>query len=67
MVVELDHPVAGKVNAIGLPIKLSQSPGSVSRPAPRLGEHSSEVLREADYTEAEIASLMKTGAVICKV
>lgn len=67
MVVELDHPVAGKVNAIGLPIKLSQSPGSVSRPAPRLGEHSSEVLREADYTEAEIAKLMKTGAVICKL
>jgi len=67
MVVELDHPVAGKVNAIGLPIKLSQSPGRVSRPAPRLGEHSSEVLREADYTEAEIAKLMKTGAVICKI
>ena len=67
MVVELDHPVAGKVNAIGLPIKLSQSPGGVSRPAPRLGEHSSEVLREADYTEAEIAKLMKTGAVICKI
>ena len=67
MVVELDHPVAGKVNAIGLPIKLSQSPGGVSRPAPRLGEHSSEVLREADYTDAEIAKLMKTGAVICKI
>ncbi|HEV2550681.1 MAG TPA: CoA transferase [Stellaceae bacterium] len=46
MVVEIDHPSAGRVRTLGVPIKLSATPGGVRRPAPRLGEHTEEVLRE---------------------
>jgi crotonobetainyl-CoA:carnitine CoA-transferase CaiB-like acyl-CoA transferase len=47
MVVEVDHPVEGRVKALGIPVKLSATPGSVRRAAPLLGEHTGEVLREA--------------------
>ena len=46
MVVGVDHPVAGRVETIGLPVKFSRTPGAVTRPAPRLGEHTEEVLAE---------------------
>ena len=46
MVVALEHPAAGPVETIGLPVKFSATPGRVSRPAPRLGEHTAEVLAE---------------------
>ena len=46
MVVETDHPVTGKFRTMGVPVKLSATPGSVRRPAPRLGEHTAEVLAE---------------------
>ena len=44
MVVEVQHPQAGRVETLGLPVKFSATPGGVRRPAPRLGEHTSEVL-----------------------
>ena len=47
MVVEVEHPVEGMVRALGVPVKLSETPGAVRRPAPLLGEHTAEVLREA--------------------
>ncbi len=40
------HPVAGQVQTIGLPVKFSETPGGVRRPAPTLGQHTSEVLAE---------------------
>lgn len=46
MVVETDHPTAGRFRVLGTPVKLSATPGSVRRPAPRLGEHTEEVLAE---------------------
>ena len=46
MVVEVDHPVAGRVETLGAPVKFSQTPGAVRRPAPRLGEHTEEILAE---------------------
>ena len=63
MVVTTEHPVAGRVKAIGLPIKFSQTPGRVSRTAPLLGQHSREVLEEAGYSEAEIERLISEGSV----
>ncbi|MEP0507960.1 MAG: CoA transferase, partial [Aurantimonas coralicida] len=63
MVVETDHPTAGRVKAIGLPIKFSETPGGVTRPAPLLGEHTAEVLREAGYDAAEIDRMLGSGAV----
>ncbi len=39
MIVAVDHPTAGQVETIGLPVKFSKTPGDIRRPAPRLGEH----------------------------
>ena len=64
MVVELDHPVAGKTRAIGAPIKVSDTPCSVTRHAPSLGEHTREVLAEHGYTEAQIDALIAGGAAL---
>ena len=57
MVVENTHPQAGATKALGCPIHFSQTPTRVSRPAPLLGEHTREVLREHGFSDAEIASL----------
>jgi crotonobetainyl-CoA:carnitine CoA-transferase CaiB-like acyl-CoA transferase len=62
MVVELDHPRAGPTRALGLPIKLSASPGRVLRPAPLLGQHTREVLEEFGFAAAEIEALLASGA-----
>ena len=57
MVVELDHPTAGPTRNIGLPIKLSETPGRINRPAPTLGQHTDEVLADFGYSKQEIAAL----------
>jgi crotonobetainyl-CoA:carnitine CoA-transferase CaiB-like acyl-CoA transferase len=63
MVVEVDHPRAGRVKALGVPIKFSETTGDMTRPAPLLGEHTREVLTELGYSSGEIAALVKEGAV----
>ncbi len=65
MIVETDHPKAGPTRAIGLPIKLSGTPGGIRRPAPLFGQHTREVLEEAGYSAEEIAALAEAGAVVC--
>jgi crotonobetainyl-CoA:carnitine CoA-transferase CaiB-like acyl-CoA transferase len=65
MVVEVDHPTAGPVRSIGLPVKFSATPGVLDRPAPLLGQHSREVLREVGLTAKEIDDLVAAGVVIC--
>jgi crotonobetainyl-CoA:carnitine CoA-transferase CaiB-like acyl-CoA transferase len=64
MIVETDHPVAGPTRALGVPVKLSRTPGSVRRPAPLLGQHTREVLREAGFRDAEIDALVESGAAL---
>ena len=63
MMVETDHPVAGRVKNIGIPIKLSETPGRFQRPAPTLGQHTDEVLTELGCSDDEIDKLRTGGAV----
>jgi crotonobetainyl-CoA:carnitine CoA-transferase CaiB-like acyl-CoA transferase len=63
MVVELEHPVEGRVRALGIPVKLSETKGTIRRVPPGLGEHTDELLRAAGYTDTEIATLRADGAV----
>lgn len=64
MIVETDHPRAGAVKAIGLPIKFSDTPGAVTTPAPTLGQHGAEILTEHGYSQDQIRSLEEKGALI---
>jgi len=51
MVVETNHPVTGPFHTLGVTVKLSDTPGSIRRAAPRLGEHTDEVLNERKAAE----------------
>jgi len=64
MVVEIDQPGAtAPVRQLGVPVKLTRTPGAHARlPGPALGEHTEQALREAGYSEQEIAELMACGA-----
>ncbi|HEX6116009.1 MAG TPA: CoA transferase [Solirubrobacterales bacterium] len=62
MVTELEQPEIGAVRLLGVPIKLSRTPGEPTRPAPALGEHTREILGEAGIGEDEIDSLIDSGA-----
>ncbi|MDH3741277.1 MAG: CoA transferase [Hyphomicrobiales bacterium] len=64
MVPVVEHPVAGEVKTIGLPVKFSETPGGVHRPAPLLGQHTTEVLHQAGFDEKEIAALLDKGAAV---
>jgi formyl-CoA transferase len=63
LIAEVDHPVAGRVRAPGIPVRLSDTPGSVRRYPPLLGEHTDEVLRDLGYSDGEIAKLRADGAI----
>jgi formyl-CoA transferase len=56
MVVDVEHPVLGRMKTLGSPIKMSDTPPNATRRAPLLGEHTQEVLLEAGCTEEEIAA-----------
>ena len=62
MVVTMRHPVEGEIRGLGIPVKLSETPGSVRRAAPGLGEHTNEILARLGYSPGEIASLRESGA-----
>jgi crotonobetainyl-CoA:carnitine CoA-transferase CaiB-like acyl-CoA transferase len=63
MDVEIEHPVAGRVHAIGMPVKYSATPGKFSRPAPLLGQHTVEVLRSIGMSDEEYQHARAQGVV----
>lgn len=63
MVIDLAHGEAGATRALGCPLHFSATPTRVDRPAPRLGEHSRDVLRECGYADADIDALAAAGVI----
>lgn len=57
MIIEAEHPGHGKVKMIGFPIKLTKTPCRMQRPAPKLGEHTEEILTHLGYTFEQIKSI----------
>lgn len=63
--VEMDHPRAGKVTIVGVPMRLSKTPGTIRTPAPKLGEHTVEVMREfMGMSDSRIDELRKAGVLL---
>jgi crotonobetainyl-CoA:carnitine CoA-transferase CaiB-like acyl-CoA transferase len=62
MVVEIDHPEFGKVKQVGVGPKFSDTPAAVRKTAPRRGEHTADLLREAGYTDAQVEEMRAAGA-----
>ncbi len=61
VIVDVTHPEAGTWPQVGVPVHLARTPGSVTRPSPRLGEHSAEVLAEVGVGAEEYARLVEAG------
>ncbi len=60
----MEHPSEGTIRVVNPPVRFSASPSAITRPAPLLGQHSREVLREAGVPETEIAALVERGIVV---
>lgn len=64
MFIDIEHPKVGKEKLIGIPVKLSDTPGSIRKTAPDLGEDTCDILKEyADLTDAEIDALKSVGVI----
>jgi crotonobetainyl-CoA:carnitine CoA-transferase CaiB-like acyl-CoA transferase len=63
LVTEMDQPGLGPVRMLGFPFRASAGGARIRRPAPRLGEHTAEVLQEAGVAEAEVRRLASAGAI----
>jgi crotonobetainyl-CoA:carnitine CoA-transferase CaiB-like acyl-CoA transferase len=63
MVHDIEHPIIGAMKTLGLPIKSSGELNSIRMPAPWLGQHSTEVLRQLEYSTDQIQALFAQGAV----
>jgi len=64
MIVEVQHPIAGNFKMPGIPIKLSETPGSIRTPSPTLGQHTYEILKEyLGLDDKSIEELAEEGAI----
>ena len=64
MLLELDEPEVGAVRQVGIPIKLSETPGQVRSLAPVLGQNTEEILLQLGYDKAQMEELEKAGAIM---
>lgn len=63
MLIEIDDPSVGTFKTTGFPVEMSETPGSVERPPPRVGEHTEEVLQEAGYDDDMITELVDDNVI----
>ncbi|MDP6347455.1 MAG: CoA transferase [Dehalococcoidia bacterium] len=64
MYLEVEHPTVGKVPMVGVPIKLSDTPGRIKSLGPYLGEHTEHILSGLGYDAQAIAGLKQQGVVV---
>jgi crotonobetainyl-CoA:carnitine CoA-transferase CaiB-like acyl-CoA transferase len=60
----VDHPTEGRLRMPRLPITFTDVDTEDQRPAPRLGEHGPDLLRELGYPAEEVASMVAAGVVV---
>jgi crotonobetainyl-CoA:carnitine CoA-transferase CaiB-like acyl-CoA transferase len=62
MIAAVQHAAAGTIKVLGVPIKLSETPGSVRTAPPTLGQHTAQVLAEIGMTPDEVEALSRASA-----
>lgn len=64
MIVEVDHPGVGKIKIPNMPFRMSETPGTIRRTMPELGQHTLEILKEIGYTEKQAGKLLEEKVVL---
>ena len=64
MIAEIEHATIGPLRMLGVPVKLSDTPGAVRTPPPTLGQHTDAVLQRDLGIEPETISRLRTARVI---
>jgi crotonobetainyl-CoA:carnitine CoA-transferase CaiB-like acyl-CoA transferase len=62
-IIDIDHPLAGPMQAVGFPWKFSETPAQAAAAAPELGQHTEEILLDLGYTWEEIGALREGKAI----
>ena len=63
MVVDMPHPKVPDLRVPNSPLKLTETPPSIRRPPPLLGQHNGEILEESGYSQEQIGRLRETGVI----
>jgi crotonobetainyl-CoA:carnitine CoA-transferase CaiB-like acyl-CoA transferase len=60
---EVEHPLLGRFKVLNQAVRLSRTPARVASPTPEVGQHTDEILKELEYSDAEIGALREKGVV----
>ncbi|MBD3342348.1 MAG: CoA transferase, partial [Candidatus Lokiarchaeota archaeon] len=63
MVCELSHPKLGKIKNVNSPIKMSRTPPKIRFLAPKVGQHTKEILKDLGYEDLEIKKFKRSGVI----
>jgi crotonobetainyl-CoA:carnitine CoA-transferase CaiB-like acyl-CoA transferase len=63
MLITIDHPMAGKIKIPGIPVKLSETPGTIKQPPPILSQHTEEVLTKMGFSKTDIKKMRQENVI----